>query len=156
MCLLHFGQIVEDAAELISCVAPQSKQSMTELVGLFQRPSNLRKIDGVSATDSTGSDAFGRRRSSTLGASGTKWEPHWRHIVLLAAAYSICLKPQCGQSTLILAGDGLATVFAGAKGGYLTAGSEGGFGRRRRCLFVPDNFRPGRRGILTGCAGGDF
>jgi hypothetical protein len=34
--------------------------------------------------------------------------PHCRQRVLLAAAYSICLKPQCGQSTLTLAGD-LAT-----------------------------------------------
>jgi hypothetical protein len=29
----------------------------------------------------------------------------------LAAAYSICLKPQCGHSALTFAGDGLATVY---------------------------------------------
>src|SRR2546421_9144185 len=53
--------------------------------------------------------SFERRRTWTLGAKGTKSAPHWRHMVLFAAAYSICLKPQCGQSTLTLAGDGLAT-----------------------------------------------
>src|SRR5256714_13503615 len=45
-----------------------------------------------------------------LGAEGEKCEPHWRHIVLFAAAYSICLKPQCGQSTLTFAGDEFATA----------------------------------------------
>jgi len=45
-----------------------------------------------------------------LGADGKKCEPHWRHIVLFAAAYSCCLKPQCGHSTLTLTGDDFATV----------------------------------------------
>src|SRR5204863_7261446 len=107
MCLLHFGQIVEVAAELISWVALQSKHSMIELWCLAQKPSSFRKIEG-SATGSTGS-SFGRSRTSVFGADGTKWAPHWRHIVLFAAAYSICLKPQCGQSTLALIGDGFAT-----------------------------------------------
>ena len=47
--------------------------------------------------------------ATTLGAPGENERPHWRHIVVLAAAYSICLKPQCGHSTLTLAGDGFAT-----------------------------------------------
>jgi hypothetical protein len=45
-----------------------------------------------------------------LGAEGKKCEPHWRHIVLFAAAYSCCLKPQCGHCTLTLTGDDFATV----------------------------------------------
>src|SRR5450432_3254071 len=108
MCLLHLGQIVEVAAELISCVALQSKHSMIELWCLLQKPSSFWKIDG-SAFLSMGS-ALGRSRTSSFGADGAKCAPHWRHIVLFAAAYSICLKPQCGQSTLTLAGDGLATA----------------------------------------------
>jgi hypothetical protein len=44
-----------------------------------------------------------------FGAKGEKDRPHWRQIELLAAAYSICLKPQCGHSALTFAGDGLAT-----------------------------------------------
>src|ERR1700682_6143924 len=107
MCLLHFGQIVEVAAELISCVALQSKHSMIALWCLVQKPSSFRKSDG-SATVSSGS-SFGRNRTPTFGAEGTKCPPHWRHIVLFAAAYSICLKPQCGKSTLTLAGDGFST-----------------------------------------------
>src|ERR1700682_5534380 len=107
MCVLHFGQIVEDAAELTSCVALQSKHSMIALWCLVQKPSSFRMSDG-SATVSTGS-SFERSRTSIFGAEGTKCAPHWRHMVLFAAAYSICLKPQCGQSTLTLAGDGLAT-----------------------------------------------
>src|SRR5438105_1112056 len=107
MCLLHFGQIVECAAVLISWVALQSKHSMVALRCLAQKPSSLRKSE-TSATGSTGS-SFGRNRTCTFGAEGTKWAPHCRHIVLFAAAYSICLKPQCGHSTLTLAGVGLAT-----------------------------------------------
>src|SRR5437899_5921258 len=44
------------------------------------------------------------------GAAGTKCAPNCRHIVLLAAAYSCCLKPQCGHSKLTLTGDDFATV----------------------------------------------
>src|SRR5436190_3558852 len=108
MCLLHFGQIVECAAELISWVALQSKHSMTALWCLLQKPSSFRKRDR-SATGSMGS-SLARRRTCTFGAKGTKCAPHWRHIELFAATYSICLKPQCGHSTLTLAGDGLATA----------------------------------------------
>src|SRR3989442_5943850 len=57
-----------------------------------------------------GVSCFVRSFNPAFGASGEKLRPHWRHIVLFAAAYSICLKPQCGHSTLTLAGDGLATA----------------------------------------------
>src|SRR6478735_5332691 len=102
MCLLHFGQIVECAAVLTSWVALQSKHSMTARWCLAQNPSIIRKND-VSAAGSGGASSFCRRRNWTFGADGTKWAPHWRHIVLFAAAYSICLNPQCGQSTPTLA-----------------------------------------------------
>ena len=148
MCVLHFGQIVEVAAELISCVALQSKHSMTELWCLVQKPSSFRKSDGSGAA-STGS-SFGRSRTSTFGAEGAKCAPHWRHIVLFAAAYSICLKPQCGQSTLTFAGDDFATGRR-AKGDCLDSSAESGFRRRRR-LFVPDDLRSRRRGS-SGLAG---
>src|SRR3954465_7909587 len=110
MWVLHFGQNVELAAELISCLALHSKHSISELWCLFQKPSILLKNE-ESAGASTGS-SLARRRISVFGPAGTKCEPHWRHIVLLAAAYSICLKPQCGHSTLTFAGDGFATVGA--------------------------------------------
>src|SRR4029077_934729 len=80
---------------------------MSALWCLLQRFSILGKSEGFGGI-STGSP-FGRSRPSIFGTDGTKCAPHWRHIELLAAAYSICLKPQCGQSTLILAGKGLAT-----------------------------------------------
>jgi hypothetical protein len=44
-----------------------------------------------------------------FGVNGEKERPHWRQIELFAAAYSICLKPQCGHSALTFTGDGLAT-----------------------------------------------
>ena len=47
---------------------------------------------------------------------GENAPPHCRHMVLLAATYSICLKPQCGHSTLTLAGPGLATGRGGEGG----------------------------------------
>src|SRR5207253_3893094 len=114
MCALHFGQIVEVAAELISCFALQSKHSMTELWCLFQKPSIFRKSDGSDESVSTGS-SLAWSRTTCFGTEGAKCAPHWRHIVLLAAAYSICLKPQCAQSTLTLAGDGFATGRAGRR-----------------------------------------
>src|SRR5205085_4384736 len=116
MWVLHFGQKLELAAELTSCFALQSKHSISELWCLFQSPSIFRKSEGslAGAAASTRS-LLDRIRISALGAEGAKCEPHWRHIVLLAAAYSICLKPQCGQSTLTFAGDGLAAT--GGSGG---------------------------------------
>src|SRR5256885_15987553 len=51
--------------------------------------------------------------SPGLGAEGEKALPHCRQIVDFAATYSICLKPQCGHSTLALAGDDLVTSSEG-------------------------------------------
>src|SRR5438067_2402492 len=80
MCVLHFGQIVEVAAELISCFALQSKHSMTELWCLLQKPSSFRKRDGSDESVSTGSslawsrttcfdDETGRLQVSLQGAA---------------------------------------------------------------------------------------
>src|SRR5207253_11342663 len=57
------------------------------------------------------------RSEARPAGDGAKGELHCRHIVLLAAAYSCCLKPQCGHSTLTLTGDDFATV--SLKKGYL-------------------------------------
>src|SRR5438067_5158962 len=80
---------------------------------LFHSPSN-RWISEVAA-EAVGCGLGSRRGrsvtfSAALGIEGEKCEPHWRHIVLFAAAYSFCLKPQCGHSTLTLTGDDFATV----------------------------------------------
>src|SRR3954470_18314904 len=111
MWVLHFGQKLEVAAELTSCFALQSKHSISELWCLFQNPSIFWRSEGsVAEVAASTRSSFGRNRTSALGAAaGAKCEPHWRHIVLLAAAYSICLKPQCGHSTLTFAGHGVAT-----------------------------------------------
>ncbi len=62
-----------------------------------------------------------------FGADGAKERPHCRQIVVFAATYSICLKPQCGHSTLALAGDDLVTSSGGGEGQSLRA-REGRFG----------------------------
>src|SRR5215468_10185218 len=107
MCALQDGQIVDVAAPETCCLRLQSKHSTTELVCRFQKSSSLPKID----KEASGADASSVVRSfkNGFGANGVKERPHWRHIELLAAAYSICLKPQCGHSALTFAGDGLAT-----------------------------------------------
>src|SRR5204863_6807652 len=94
---------------LISWVALQSKHSMIAKWCFVQRPSNLLNRDDSATGSGVAASSFVRSRNGTFGAEGMKCAPHWRHIVLFAAAYSICLKPQCGQSTLTFAGDGLAT-----------------------------------------------
>src|SRR2546423_8088119 len=110
MWVLHFGQKLELAAELTSCFALHSKHSISELWCLFQNPSIFWRSEGsLAAAAASTRFSFGRIRISCFGAEGAKCEPHWRHIVLFAAAYSICLKPQCGQSTLTFAGDEFAT-----------------------------------------------
>src|SRR5438552_11020834 len=109
MCVLHFGQKLELAAELTSCFALHSKHSISELWCLVQNPSIFWNKEGSVAAAASTRSSLGRIRISCFGAEGAKCEPHWRHIVLFAAAYSICLKPQCGQSTPTLAGDSLAT-----------------------------------------------
>src|SRR5438874_12816233 len=53
--------------------------------------------------------------SPGLGAEGEKERPHCRQMVDFAATYSICLKPQCGHSTLALAGDDLVTSSEGKR-----------------------------------------
>src|SRR5262249_62069498 len=74
--------------------------------------------------------------------------PHWRQIELLAAAYSICLKPQCGHSALIFTGDGLATGCY-AKILSLCARSKG-------CFDGLQNSRTSRGGLCGECSGGDL
>src|SRR5437773_2326707 len=109
MCALHEGQIVEVAAPETCCLRLHSKHSTTELVWRFQKSSSLPKIEeDVSAA---GASSVVRSFRPGFGANGVKERPHWRQIELLAAAYSICLKPQCGHSALTFAGDGLATGF---------------------------------------------
>ena len=110
MCALHPGQFVDVAASLASCFRLHSKHATARLRGRLQSPSN-RLGAATSAGEETFS--FGRSFSSGFGADGEKERPHWRHIVLFAATYSICLKPQCGHSTLALAGEDLITSSEG-------------------------------------------
>src|ERR1700737_876894 len=98
MCALQPGQFVEVAASLTSCFLFHSKHATTRIRCRFQKPSILRKPVGAGAASS-----FGRSIRPAFGALGAKLRPPWRHLVLLAAAYSICLKPHCGHSTLTLA-----------------------------------------------------
>src|SRR5262249_18125188 len=108
MCALQDGQIVDVAAPETCCLRLHSKHSTTELVWRFQKSSSLPKIDEeVSGT--TVSSVVVRSFRPGFGANGVKERPHWRQIELFAAAYSICLKPQCGHSALTFTSDGLAT-----------------------------------------------
>ena len=79
---------------------------MTELRCRFQNSSNLLRIEELSGA---GASSFVRSFRPGFGVNGEKERPHWRQIELFAAAYSICLKPQCGHSALTFTGDGLAT-----------------------------------------------
>src|SRR6266446_1832502 len=108
MCELQDGQIVDVDAPETCCFRLNSKHSTTRLVCRFQKSSSLPKID--EEVSGAGASSVVRSFRPGFGANGVKERPHWRHIELLAAAYSICLKPQCGHSTLTLAGDGLATA----------------------------------------------
>src|SRR3954470_8863565 len=108
MCALQDGQIVDVAAPETCCLRLHSKHSTTVLVCRFQKSSNLPKRD-EEVSGATASSVVRSFRTG-FGANGVKERPHWRHIELLAAAYSICLKPQCGHSALTFAGAGLATV----------------------------------------------
>ena len=105
MCALHDGQIVELAAPLTSCRRWHSKHSTTVLRRCFHIPSS-RCINDDAAGAATGVSmrARGTTAGARFGSEGEKCAPHWRHIVVLAAAYSDCLKPQCGHSTLTLTG----------------------------------------------------
>src|SRR5262249_2319329 len=108
MCALQDGQIVDVAAPETRCLRLHSKHSTTELVCRFQTSSRLPKRDEV--VSGAGASSIARSFKPGFGANGVKERLHWRQIELLAAAYSICLKPQCGHSALTFAGDGLATV----------------------------------------------
>src|SRR3954470_20860378 len=109
MWALQPGQLVDVAASLTSCFRLHSKHATTRLrcrlnsPSIFPRPNDSR--DAAPSLLLLEDASF----SEIFGVPGATDRPHWRHIVLLAAAYSICLKPQCGHSTLTLAGDGLAT-----------------------------------------------
>src|SRR4029453_7952528 len=107
MCALQDGQIVDAAAPETCCLRLHSKHSTIELVCRFQKSSSLPRID--EEVSGAGDSSVVRSFSPGFGANGVKERPHWRHIELLAAAYSICLKPQCGHSALTFAGDGFAT-----------------------------------------------
>src|SRR5216684_3846191 len=97
MCALQPGQLVEVAASLTSCFRLHSKHATTRLRGRPQSPSNRL---GATTSAAGETSSFARSFSSGFDADGENERPHWRHIVLFAATYSICLKPQCGQSTL--------------------------------------------------------
>src|SRR6266705_3224590 len=107
MCELQDGQIVDVDAPETCCFRLHSKHSTTRLVCRFQKSSSFPKID--EEVSGAGASSVVRSFRPGFGANGVKERPHWRQIDLLAAAYSICLKPQCGHSTLILAGSVLAT-----------------------------------------------
>jgi hypothetical protein len=86
-----------------------SKHSTRELVCRFQKSSSRPKIE--EEVSWAGVSSVVRSFRPGFGANGEKERLHWRQIELFAAAYSICLKPQCGHSALTFAGDGLATGF---------------------------------------------
>ena len=148
MCALHDGQMVEVAAPETCCLRLHSKHSTTELVCRFQKSSNLPKME--EEVSCAGVSSMVRSFRPGFGANGEKERPHWRQIELLAAAYSICLKPQCGHSALTFAGDGLATGSL-PKSFLLRARSECRLNR----LAGPHNFRPGC-GLCGKGSGGDF
>src|SRR5437016_13349516 len=132
MCALQPGQFVDDAASLTSCLRLHSKHEITRLRCRLHIASSFR-WSGNSSGAAEPSLSF----RPDLGADGEKERPHCRQIVLFAATYSICLKPQCGHSTLALAGDDLITSSVG-EGQKLTASREGRLGR----FFVANNFWP--------------
>src|SRR5438552_17465587 len=108
MCALQDGQIVDVAPPENCCFRLHSTHSTTQLVCRFQKSSSFPKID--EEVSGAGASSVVRSFRPGFGANGVKERPHWRQIELLAAAYSICLKPQCGHSALTFTGDGLATV----------------------------------------------
>src|SRR5215469_1775211 len=137
MCALQEGQIVEVAAPETCCFRLHSKHSTIELVCRFQKSSSLPKIE--EEVSGAGASSVVRSFRPGFGAKGEKERPHWRQIELFAAAYSICLKPQCGHSALTFAGDGLATGFS-CRNLSLGAHSEC---RRLNRLAGAHNFWPG-------------
>ena len=105
--------MVELAAPLTSCLRLHSKHSTTVFRCCFHRESIRRRSDGAGGAGGISGRAFGTTAGGRFGSEGEKCAPHWRHIVVLAAAYSCCLKPQCGHSTLTLTGGDFATASLG-------------------------------------------
>src|SRR5260221_1565461 len=110
MCALQPGQLVEVAWSLTSCFRLHSKHEMMRFFCRLQMFSSLR----WSETSSTAPDSS-LSFSPGFGAEGENDRPHCRQMVDFAATYSICLKPQCGHSTLALAGDDLVTSSEGER-----------------------------------------
>src|ERR1700675_4675094 len=108
MCALHPGQLLDVACSLTSCLRLHSKQETRRLRCRPHIASSLR-WSGNSSGAAESSLSF----RPGLGAEGEKERPHCRQMVDFAATYSICLKPQCGHSTLALAGDDLITSSGG-------------------------------------------
>src|SRR5436305_15227011 len=123
MCALQPGQFVEVAWSLTSCLRLRSKHETTRLRWRFQIPSSFLWRGTSSRVAGESSLSF----RPGFGAEGEKERPHCRQIVVFAATYSICLKPQWGHSTLALAGDDLITRSVG-EGQVLTASREGRLG----------------------------
>src|SRR5690349_14354068 len=101
MWTLQFGQIVELAAEFSSCRWPQSKQTTEVIRGRYQTCCKRRRSDWDATTPPSSRFALA---ATGVGEATRKCRPHCRQSVLLAAAYSFCLKPQCGHSTPTLTG----------------------------------------------------
>jgi len=108
MCALHPGQLVEVAWSLTSCLRLHSKH---ETMRLRWRPQMVSSFLWRGTSSGMVESSF--NLSPGFGAFGAKERPHCRQIVVFAATYSICLKPQCGHSTLALAGDDLVTSSEG-------------------------------------------
>src|SRR5436190_23026192 len=109
MWALHCGHIVDVAAALTSCFRLQSKHSTTLVRLLFHK--ELKRSLSEETGEAFLPDAWAVVADGDFrGLEGEKCAPHCRHRVVLAAAYSCCLKPQCGHSTLTLRGDDFATV----------------------------------------------
>src|SRR5438552_3424749 len=108
MCALHSGQIVDEAAPLTCCFRLHSKHSIRELCCRLHKASNFWRIEEFSGVAAS---SFTCSCKPRFGANGEKKRPHWRQIELFAAAYSSCLKPQCGHSTLSLTGEEFATGY---------------------------------------------
>src|SRR5204862_6890470 len=98
MCVLQDGQIVDVAAPETCCFRLHSKHSTTRLVCRFQKSSSLPKID--EEVSGAGASSVVRSFRPGFGANGVKERPHCREIGVLAAAYSTCLKTQCGRCAL--------------------------------------------------------
>jgi hypothetical protein len=105
MWTLHEGQIVEVAAECEFLFRPAIEANHGRNARTIPKAFDALKND-CAIPDALPARTGLASVPSTVAIG--KCLPHCRQSVFLAAAYSICLKPQCGHSTLTLAGD-LAT-----------------------------------------------